>query len=237
MNLKQCNLSSLSYIKEALFDVFYPKHCIMCNSFVNIGKKVSVCNDCRYNLKKKVKVIRDSEKNFEEAVCALEYSGNVKNNMTDYKFRSMRYLADSFGYTLFKAVEHRDFIKDISVICPVPIHPLRDREYNQSELIASFMANQFSIPHVPDLLIKIRNLSPLSKMGYKMRVNSIKSAVAFNCCYNIVGKNICLVDDIYTTGSTVNECARILKMYGASKVYVTCACYTAFDKDDLSEQI
>lgn len=228
MNSKNKILRFLSGLKEIALDIFYPKSCILCNSFVNIGREVSLCHGCKSCLNKHVRVIRDSDKLFEEAVCALEYSGNVKNSMTDYKFRNMRYLGKSFGYCLCNALKNRDFINDISIICPVPIHPLRDREYNQSEIISRYMADYFNKRHLPDLLIKIRNLSPLSKMNYKMRVSSIKSSIAFNPCYNIVGKNICLVDDIYTSGSTVNECARILKMYGASKVYVVTACYAEF---------
>lgn len=235
MSLLLNNIKKTLSFKELVLDIFYPKSCIVCNSFVNIGKKVSLCPDCSNRLNKHVKVIRDTDKYFEEAICALEYSGNVKSAMADYKFRGIRYLSAAFGYAVGKALANREFINDISVICPVPLHPLRDREYNQSELIASHIAKEYSINHIPDLLIKIRNLSPLSRMGYKMRVNSIKSAIAFNSCYNIVGKNICLVDDIYTTGTTVNECARILKMYGASKVYVATACYTELGKDTSDE--
>ena len=227
-------LRNLSTLRDVALDVFYPKSCIICNSFINIGRKVSLCSDCRSKLNKHVKVIRDTDRYFEEAICALEYSGNVRENMTDYKFGGIRYLADAFGFAICDALKNRDFVKDISVVCPVPLHPLRGREYNQSELIADCVAKEYAITHIPDLLIKIRNLSPLSRMNYKMRVNSIKSAISFNCCYNIVGKNICLVDDIYTTGSTVNECARILKMYGASQVYVVTACYAELKKENIT---
>ena len=67
-------------------------------------------------------------------------------------------------------------------------------------------------------------------MGYSMRKQMIKSAIAFNITYNIEGKTICVVDDIYTTGTTANECARILRMYGAEKVYILSACYAADKK-------
>ena len=62
-------------------------------------------------------------------------------------------------------------------------------------------------------------------MGYEMRSASVKGAIDFNLKYDIFGKSILLLDDIYTTGSTTDECAKILRMHGAEKVTVLAACY------------
>ena len=219
----------VSKLPTVLADVFYPQRCIMCNSPVNIGSTCSLCASCRDELPNYGKVVRDSDKYFEEAVCALEYSGHVKSAMTDFKFRNNRYLHRTFARAIYQKVHSRDFIHDISIICPVPIHPMRDREYNQSELVARHLSELLGKDFCHDLLIKIKNITPLSKTGYRLRKHRIKSAVTFNIQYNIVGKTICLIDDIYTTGATANECSRILRMYGAKKVYVLSACY-ATDK-------
>ncbi len=215
---------------SALTDVFYPQRCIMCGSFVNIGSSYSICPGCKDKPSDYGKVVRDNDKYFEEAVCALEYSDFVKSAMTDYKFKNIRYLGKTFAHAMYEKIKNRDFIKDVSIICPVPIHPMRDREYNQSELMARHISELLDIDLCKDLLIKIKNITPLSKMGYRMRKHLIKSAVAFNIQYNIVGKTVCLIDDIYTTGATANECSRILRLYGAKKVYVLSACYAADKK-------
>lgn len=230
MNITDNVYKFVSKLPTAFADVFYPQRCIMCNSPVNIGSTYSLCTACRGELSKYGKVVRDNDKYFEEAVCALEYSDHVKSAMTDYKFQNIRYLHRTFAHAMYQKVHSRDFINDISLICPVPIHPMRDREYNQSELMARCLSELLGIEFCHDLLIKIKNITPLSKMGYRLRKHQIKSAVTFNIQYNIVGKTICLIDDIYTTGATANECSRILRMYGAKKVYVLSACYAADKK-------
>ena len=208
-----------------ILDIIYPKKCIFCNRALNIGKKICICKNCRPLLNKQQKIVRDNNKYFEEAVCACRYDGYVREAMTMYKFNGKKYYAPTFAKVIYNKIKDRDFLKDISLICPVPIHPLRDRAYNQSEIVALHISHLVSIPVCGDLLIKIKNLKPLSTMNYASRRSLIKSAFAFNVKYNISGKTICLVDDIYTTGSTVNECSRILRMYGAEKVYVLSACY------------
>ena len=228
--LPECFIRIYNYI----LDIVYPKNCVVCNRMMGMGVDVCICRKCRPLLKYQFKSVRDN-KYFEEAVCALEYSGHTRDAMQDFKFHGKRYLGRTFGTVLYNKIKDRDFLNDVSLICPVPIHPLRDREYNQSELIARYVCKFCRIPLCGDLLIKIKNLTPLSTMNFASRRSLIKSVFDFNVKYNIKDKTICLVDDIYTTGSTVNECSRILKMYGAKKVYVISACYADTTKEGEKE--
>jgi len=214
-----------SFIYNLLPDVFYPRRCIMCDCLINIGKIVCICRECHQDLKLQGQVVRDGEKFFEEVISALVYDGNVKEAMREFKFRGKTHFAGTFAYAINQKIKDRDFLKTVSHICPVPIHPLRNREYNQLEHIARGIAKENSISHIPDMLIKLCNLKPLSTMSFAQRGRMVKSTIGFNVKYNIEGKNICLVDDIYTSGATVNECARVLRMYGAQNVYVLTACY------------
>ncbi|MBO7289232.1 MAG: hypothetical protein J6V03_04490, partial [Clostridia bacterium] len=125
-----------TFIFNIFLDILYPKRCIICNCKVNIAKKVCICPDCKLSLKSKGQVIRDTSKFFEEAVSALEYDDNIKEWMREFKFRNKKYLGSTFSYAICEKIKDRDFLKTVSLICPVPIHPLRDREYNQSEVIA-----------------------------------------------------------------------------------------------------
>ena len=226
MNLKTGLCKIAKMLSDCILDIFYPKRCIMCNSLINIGKSISICHLCKKTLKDHARVIRDNDKYFEEAVCSFEYEGNIKNAMSDFKFKGLRHLAGTFAYSVYNNVKNRKFFESVEYICPVPLHPMRDREYNQSELIAGELSKYSKHKMVPDLLIKIKNIPPLSKMDYAKRSYMIKSAFVLNMQYDVSGKTICLIDDIYTTSTTVNECARILKINGAEKVYVLCPCYT-----------
>lgn len=223
--MKSGSFKLITLLYNIFMDIFYPKRCIICNSFINIGKSICICRDCEPVLKKQGSVDRDNSKCFEEVVAALEYKDNVKEAMTQYKFRNLKYYNKTFAYVIYNKIKDREFLNSISCLCPVPIHPLREREYNQSALVADVLSEYTSIPCYPDMLLKLRHLTPLSKMNFNLRKRMIKFAFDFNLKYNIEGKNICLVDDIYTSGSTVDECSKILRMYGAKKVYVLSACY------------
>lgn len=232
MNLKKVLCNTANLISNIILDVFYPKRCIMCNSFVNIGKSISICNDCKKKLKDNSLVIRDNTKYFEETICSLEYKDAVKDAMTDFKFKSSVYLGKTFAWTVYENIKNREFLKDVSFICPVPLHPGRKREYNQSQIIAKEISKFTGIPVVSDVLIKTKNLNPLSKMDYNKRSYAVKSAFSVNPKYDVSGKTICLADDIYTTSATVNECSRILKIHGAKSVYALCPCYTPKKKGE-----
>lgn len=212
-------------IINVITDIFYPKRCISCGCFINYGQKTAVCDKCIDSLEKVGRVERDNSKNFTEAVAVLPYEGCVKEIFTDFKFRNMPYLAESYAYVMYHKIKDRDFIKDIDLICPVPIHVFRDREYNQSDLIARALSRYLSIECVSDVLIKGTNINKLSKLKSRKRRLAVRSVFEMNIFRDIEGKNILLIDDVYTTGSTTNECAGVLKRYGADKVYVLSACY------------
>lgn len=210
---------------NTILDIFYPRKCIVCGVTVNIGRSVSVCSDCFKILGKLIKTVVEPDRYFDYAVCALPYDGNIKSAILSYKFAGIRHLHDSFGEVLACAVSQRSELLDYDMICPVPIHVMRQRDYNQSYLISRSVSEHLQIPVYKDLLLKLRHLSPLRGMGSVERKTGIVGAISFNYKYDIIGKNILLVDDIFTTGATTDECARILRMHGAQSVVVISACY------------
>ena len=217
---------------DVFCDIIAPRRCIICNCFVNIGSNVCICLDCRDKLVGFGKFIVNDGKCYNEAVCALPYEGYVRNSMAEYKFRSKKYLYKTFADAVYGKIRDRSFLKEDCIICPVPMHPNRDRNYNQSELIARRIGELTGIEVIPDLLVKIRDIKPLSSMGYSMRRLSIRDSITLNVtAYDIFGKNIILVDDIYTSGATTNECSRILKSYGCAHITVLTACYTEMKGD------
>ncbi len=230
-NFKYKTYKILRVVCEFLSDIIWPKKCILCNCRCALGQKASLCDDCKGTVKKLSANIVEPDRYFEEAIAALPYDGNIRSALMRYKFYGFKHLGMAFSLAIKICLEDYD-ISDNSVICPVPIHKLRNREYNQSLVIAKELSKSTGIPVCPDLLIKVKNLNPLSKMGYEMRKVSVRGAIDFNLKYDIFGKSILLVDDIYTTGSTADECSKILRMYGAQKVTVLAACYRDMKGDE-----
>ena len=113
-------------------------------------------------------------------------------------------------------------MKKYDIIIPVPIHRkrMKKRGYNQSELIARNIGRSIGLELVADALTKEKNNIAQSTLNREDRQNNVRDVYGIKNIEKIKNKRVVLVDDIYTTGSTVNECSRILKNAGANKVAV-----------------
>jgi ComF family protein len=129
-----------------------------------------------------------------------------------------------------------EYIRDrVDFIIPVPIHRkrLRWRGYNQTLLLADELSRLIAIRTIPDLLVKNKNTVAQTTLKSKKRRVNLKSAFNINEEYvNLIrDKNIMITDDVFTTGSTVNECAKVLKNNGVRKVFVLTIAKTTMNKN------
>ena len=120
-------------------------------------------------------------------------------------------MADQYGYYLRE--------KKVELIVPVPLHrkKMRIRGYNQAALLAEVLGEITGISVDEDILVRVKNTKPLKQLNDKERRRSIRGA--FSVRKSVWAKTIVLIDDIYTTGSTLDEAARVLLKAGAEKVY------------------
>lgn len=219
MELWNCFKNSGEYIK----DIFYPRNCIYCGKTIKNFKKLSVCPKCK-DIKITPRFIRDDRFLFCEAFGALKYEGVVRDAMLKFKFKSAKYYGYTFAERMYLCRDRFPCF-ETALICCVPISDSRDRAYNQTEVIANHLAEMLDKKCISDLLYKARDVKPLSKMNKKQRMLCIRGAFAVNPQYDITDKEIVVIDDIFTSGATADECARVLLAAGASKVYIACACY------------
>ena len=107
-------------------------------------------------------------------------------------------------------------------VIPVPLYKtrLRQREFNQSALLAKHIAKNTGMSLFVDCLIKIKDTMPQVGLNSMDRHRNIRNAFAVEKTPFIKGKNILLIDDVITTGATVRECSRVLKKAGAGDIYV-----------------
>jgi ComF family protein len=115
-----------------------------------------------------------------------------------------------------------DFCVGCDVIVPVPLHwsRLMKRKYNQSAFIARDIAKKTGKVYAPTAIIRYKKTKSQGHLSPKLREKNIKNAFTANPKIDVLGKKILLVDDVYTTGITANECAKVLVKAGASGVYV-----------------
>lgn len=144
----------------------------------------------------------------------------VSTSIYQFKYHNQR----RFGlyYAEEMAQHYQNLIRSWSpeAVIPVPlhIHRRRKRGYNQSLIVAEQLGKILGIPVADELVVRVKNTSPQKQLNHREREKNVQEAFALN--YRLKGvKSVLVIDDIYTTGNTVDEVARVLKRAGVEKVY------------------
>jgi len=201
---------------EKFLNLIFPNVCGFCNKI----NKSNLCKACEFSLKKyEINVIKNYKdekgKYFDYLFCALKYENLVREKIISYKFNENSYLYKTFAKIIIKNKKIYGFLKSYDIILSVPMHKSKQsvRGYNQSALIAKELSNELDIKFEKNNLIKIKDTKTQSTLTKNQRKDNIKGAFLVKDILKIKNKKIILVDDIYTTGNTVNECSKILKKY------------------------
>jgi ComF family protein len=223
--------------KEFLSDLFFPKFCFGCKKE---GKYL--CEDC-------LSTIGVLESQFcpgcqkrllDGRVCpsckkfiklnGLYFAAPYKNTLikqliTQFKYEPfVKELREAMAHLIITHLElcnkkESDFSEFYLIPVPLEIKRLKWRGFNQSEEIGKELTKFLKIPLVSDVLYKIKETPPQMKLAAEARIENIKGAFLVKNKERITGRKILLVDDVYTTGATMQECARVLKDSGAKEVW------------------
>ena len=207
----------LWFINYAI-NLIYPNVCGICEEICN----ESLCEKCEIKLRSivKNKIDKYTDKNFEKHIYLFKYEGKIKELLINFKFNEKPYIYKCFVNFLIKNKKICRFLKSYDIIIPVPIHYNRKvtRGYNQSALIARDLAKKLNINYGEKILLKRVNNKPQSTKNKESRKENVIGVYYTKNECEIIDKKILLLDDIYTTGSTVNECCKMLKKAGAKEV-------------------
>lgn len=206
----------------SLLNLIYPPTCGIC------GKLNSnfLCNKCQKQLESQAKFKVEKNQNanyyFQEHLYIFEYQGMIRKVILNYKFNDKSYLYKTIVNFLLKNQKFFQILENYDIIVSVPTSRKRKKErgYNQSELIAKEIAQKTSIEYNNQCLFKTKNIIEQSKLNKEERQKNIQGVYKLHNQKMLQNKKILLIDDIYTTGSTVNECSRILKQAQPKKIGV-----------------
>ena len=226
-------------VVNKILDVIYPNNytCIFCGDEIFDNQPTSTCATCDCNLPKiKDKVCdrcgepiksmanycnRCQSKNmvFYKCRSVFVYENEIANKIRDFKFNNCKYLCNPFAKYLEQLYKKSKFNCDI--IVPVPIHTIRlkQRGFNQSELLANKLGKLIDIQVNTTDLIKIKHTKNQADLNFKQRQENLKDVFQVKNKNAFKNKNVLIVDDVYTTGSTINNCAIELLKAGAKNVY------------------
>lgn len=152
---------------------------------------------------------------FDKTVYAFHYDFPIEQLIQALKYDNKIALAPFFALRLAQKIPDASFI---DFLIPLPLHPrrLRQRGFNQALEIGRHIAKQKNIPLTPHVCTRIKDTQPQTALPWKQRHDNIRGA--FSCNQDLSGKSIAVVDDVMTTGATLNEVAKILKKQGAVRV-------------------
>lgn len=202
-----------------IINLIYPTVCGICGEI----SKENICNKCKVKIRKfqRSKKHIYLTKNFDTHMYLFDYQGIIRQKILQYKFGEKTYISKCFIETILKDEKVCRFLKNYDIIIPVPISNKRKktRGYNQSELIASKLAKKIeSLEYNPKILYKIKDTLPQSILDKEKRKENIKGAYYIKNEIILKNKKVLLIDDIFTTGNTVDECSRVLKQSGAREI-------------------
>ena len=234
-------------ILEKVYDTVYPPRCPVCDGILydkKSSKRPLICKECVGKIKfidgdiclKCGKLIEDSEEEFchdcikkhfefKRGVAAFAYSKEMKRSMYGFKYNNRREYGKFYAQSIWDLRKEVIFGWDCDAIIPVPLHIKRQRKrgYNQAKVLAQYLESDLKLPIDDKILFRTKNTIPQKELETKGRKNNIDNA--FQTTTNVVKySKVILVDDIYTTGATINECARVLKLAGVKEVYFVTAC-------------
>lgn len=240
-------MSKNQSIAKLILDLIFPPkpYCLLCKRRLDKANSV-ICKDCINNIRPIVDpVCRKCGKPlkansyyksglcydcqteyhpFTEARSFGNYVGHLKQIINEYKYHGKRELAEVLGYKMYICLRQLSW-PTFDYLVPLPLHPkrLRERGFNQAELLARVIACQISIPIFKGLM-RVKPTEHQTFLDKAHRKKNLKGAFKVATTGELNDKTVLLVDDVYTTGATAAEGSKTLLAAGAKAVYVlTCA--------------
>ena len=232
-------------ILNFIISIIFPRTCSLCGKTLSFLSEQNICDKCLENIPKLEGLIchkcslplpdggatcSDCKSNkdiyFEVLKSPYTYSIQMKKLIKNLKYSKRIFLAKDLSVKLSEFIVKEDIDKNIDIVVPVPMHWFKKlkRGYNQAELLAENVAEFINKP-MYNALIRTKYTKPQFNLKKNQRKENLEDMFKIDRKYvdKIKGKNILLIDDIATTCSTANQCAKVLKSLKIKTVVVTLA--------------
>ena len=213
---------------DYILSLIYPPKCVFCGTVID---KSDICEECEKSLPfTKGDSIYQKFPFVDKCISPLYYKDYVRRAVLRFKFAGCSCYSRRLGGIMSECAENNLDCGSIDMVSCIPLSRKRmhDRGYNQAELLAKEISKKVGVEYLPTLKKIRHNTAQSTIKDSKQRAANVIGAYRVVDAEKVKGKYILLVDDVVTTGSTVSECARILKKSGAKAVY----CVTLARRED-----
>ncbi len=232
-------------IKQTILDILFPRRCPVCGEIVRPAGRLicpacfrelsfvkdPVCKKCGKEIISETMEFCDDcmvrRHAFEYGVALVNYDEAARASMVQIKYKNKREYLDFYGEAL--AARYKKTIRRMKVdaIVPIPVHAARrkTRGFNQAEILAEIIGARLGIPVRPEMLVRTRKTLPQKELSANARLKNLSHAFSVGEIPAGISR-VLLVDDIYTTGSTIEACSRVLRAAGVKEVYFVVICMT-----------
>ena len=213
-----------------LLDLIYPPRCIFCHCLLDSG---TICETCAASLPVLDREARQQSFDGIRTCSSLfPYEGNIRESLLRYKFHGLSFYGEDYARLMLLHFTLEETECDLISWVPLSRRRLRQRGYDQARLLAQRLSEYLGLP-CERVLKKVKNVAPQSRTGGpEARKKNISGAYRLARKADVRGKTVLLVDDIVTTGSTLSECAAVLREAGAAEVKALTVARTKTDRSD-----
>lgn len=213
---------------DGLMHLAFPEECLGCNSQES-RRKDFLCLDCLYNLPYTNHFNQPGnafERHFVGRVPILKgaalfvYSYIIENLIHQFKYNEMTKIGKRFGQEMGQKIYESSSFEEVDLIVPVPLHPakFRKRGFNQSEILATEIGKILEVPVKSKLIIRSKQTKTQTKQNRLHRMENMKDAFGIASGHLYQDQHVLLVDDVLTTGATLEACALRLMEAGVKRI-------------------
>lgn len=211
--------------------------CILCESFQSqermktVHNEIGICKRCYEKLKTSRDNCYDGGKGISAVFSPYAYESDIAEAIRAFKFNGNWLYGKLFGRMIYEELRSVSYIWDLDCIMPVPLHEnrLKERGYNQAEIIAEAISEMSGIKLLTDGMFRIRETKRQSSLAANERRENVRGAF-YAYPGAVSGNRIILVDDICTMGETIRACADALKTSGATEVVALTICKSKIEE-------
>lgn len=229
-------ISILKNTTEGLLHLFYPRLCVSCNRSLNHDEKC-LCLHCILKLPKtgfhnhtenKVSNVFIGRVPIERATSFVYFTkdGMVQDLLHAFKYEGKKDIGQLLGVLLASELKSTDWVNQINGIIAVPLHKKKQQQrgFNQAEVFAESLANELNIPHLKDCIVRTKFTTSQTTKSRLNRIENVSGIFSVTRKEALKNKHILLVDDVLTTGATLESCAlELLKIEGVKVSIATIA--------------